>query len=1358
MNQPNKHIETSIAGKLFKVLPVLFLSIIMFIVLIVLFAVSSFGISLLASFANQQQGIKLESVSGSLFSQVEIKKLELDLKPIHLNAKDVKIDLGINSLFIGDARVDVFTIDSLLVILKKGDALPPKEAPSSPEYIELPLHFFLEQMQIKHVGVLAEQEDKTFVPLVSISDINLNAEFFNSLEVSSLAIGKIHAFQMANAEPTQHKTEPTDINLQIQSLLSAIYNFQYQPIALPEIFVPINAKLPDIFLRGACLIKDASPIAFDELSEVKQGMGNNGLVVDHSGSQCSENTNLAVNLVQQKLSLTLTSEPKDMALGLIDLHLNLDLQPAFKHDVSIDLYPNEQIASEQAKPLYAKLEGNALGSSFQLGSDKNDAFNTSILNIEFAVELSKNNLPLTLSLDANNFNTQLTQWTNFTPIPLTKLTLDIKGDTSKYSVQTNARLLKDNATDVALMATVSLSDKRFSVEKLTTSGAIGEFSANAKLEISPEQAHTPREPTQALQLDVQSNVKFTDLTLQALVDNVNTDLSGQADFKGVINASEKTFSLICNDIEGIIQDYNLTLGCDLALNKHGLLSIKKFDVKQANNSVFAKGELAIPIKLEEISNTASFNKTLENMSNSLEIAINLNDLSSMYSKLNGSIKGNASIEGQIFKPIVTTDLDIKDLNFETISLETGNLLISVDAPNNWQSNVNLVVEQVAANQIIVDTMTLNIDGDMDDHSIDFDLSSSQYNVKQVFKGQVIAENNEYRWQGNWLEGIVDLGVSQFELFSKSSASPTQLQLSSSTAAISSHCWVDVKLQNAANSNQGLCIDKLDYKNEQTKVEASVDYNLSHVALHFLPEYFYKGTVLPVNANININYSPNEGVTGLVQSLLANAVLITQDQRIDLTAIVANFVLADNALSTSLFAGTKKTGSVGVLSELSLDSDNREHKGLLSINNLILSPIQRFVPTIEKIDGVIQGRLEFDGLIDKPVLNGELSISDAELAVVNYPYPLKNFNQEITIVENKADIQGAFELGNGEGSYEANLDIRKGLAVDGKVKGNGLQLSVMEHNIVASPDLLFSLNPDNLKVSGQVNIPNADIKIESLPESARSPSSDVIILGDSQEPPAVPIGLDIEVQIVMDPAKLKRVKLSALDLDATLSGDLKVKVEQEKNIEENTYSPMQTLVYGSINTLSGSYEAYGQNLQIQKGTIFFSGVPNLPQFDITAIRNPLNTADNVVAGIRVSGNPIIPKVELFSEPTMIQARQLSYLLQGTDLDGGEGTSNNVMLVNALVSFGVGNSENGVNKLGQSLGFDSLNLRTAGQGENTQVQLTGRISDNIQLTYGVGLFDQASELILKYQLMPQLYIEATSGATSAVDLFYEITRGE
>jgi translocation and assembly module TamB len=90
--------------------------------------------------------------------------------------------------------------------------------------------------------------------------------------------------------------------------------------------------------------------------------------------------------------------------------------------------------------------------------------------------------------------------------------------------------------------------------------------------------------------------------------------------------------------------------------------------------------------------------------------------------------------------------------------------------------------------------------------------------------------------------------------------------------------------------------------------------------------------------------------------------------------------------------------------------------------------------------------------------------------------------------------------------------------------------------------------------------------------------------------------------------------------------------------------------------------------------------------------------------------------------------------------------------------VGRSENRVGQFGRALGFDSLNLGTAGAGDNTQVQISGRISENIQITYGIGVFDSASVVSLKYQILPQLFIEAKSGINSSVDLFYQISRGE
>jgi translocation and assembly module TamB len=125
--------------------------------------------------------------------------------------------------------------------------------------------------------------------------------------------------------------------------------------------------------------------------------------------------------------------------------------------------------------------------------------------------------------------------------------------------------------------------------------------------------------------------------------------------------------------------------------------------------------------------------------------------------------------------------------------------------------------------------------------------------------------------------------------------------------------------------------------------------------------------------------------------------------------------------------------------------------------------------------------------------------------------------------------------------------------------------------------------------------------------------------------------------------------------------------------------------------------------------------------------------------------------------MDQVKQLSYLLTGQDFDKpGESQDANTQLVNTLVSFGVGRSENGIGRLGRKLGVDNLNLQAAGVGEDTQVQISGRLSDKIQISYGLGVFDSVSEIKLRYDLLPDVYLEAVSGMQNALDLYYEIER--
>ena len=56
-------------------------------------------------------------------------------------------------------------------------------------------------------------------------------------------------------------------------------------------------------------------------------------------------------------------------------------------------------------------------------------------------------------------------------------------------------------------------------------------------------------------------------------------------------------------------------------------------------------------------------------------------------------------------------------------------------------------------------------------------------------------------------------------------------------------------------------------------------------------------------------------------------------------------------------------------------------------------------------------------------------------------------------------------------------------------------------------------------------------------------------------------------------------------------------------------------------------------------------------------------------------------------------------------------------------------------------------------STSVVASGNITDKLSLRYGVGVFEPANTIALRYQLTKRLYLEAASGLASSLDLFFK-----
>ena len=1321
-----------------KYLSYAFLGLLALIILIVMLALSPLGVNLIIGAANNVEGLQIENSSGSFYSKVSLGKVRFNNPQINIAADALNLDIGLNCIFAGEACIDEISARKFEITLIENDIESPASEPTT-EYIELPLAAYLHKLAIGQVSIFTQKTNAEKTLLTSLSNISASVFMHKNLVVNNFSISDTNVVLPLASTPQ----DAAPVSNSGEHWIELLKNAQYTPIVLPEIFIPINADIKNIALANFCL---------------QQSQGVKGV---NSDLLCTKQTQLTAVIKQQKVNVTFTSQPLKQIASNVNLNAKIDFNDSFKHDVQLNVRPNASLSSSAAQALNLSLLGNVSDTQLKLTSSRNP--NSSIVDLHAQFGLAQSTLPVNVELLSSNYQAVLKAWLPQVAVPVSSLTASINGTTQAYDFTAVAKVDSEQASELKLRGKASLNDKFIQLQELTTNGDIGTLNANVNAKLT-QFANTHG-------VSVTSNIGFNKLQLQPLVASINSNMNGNIKLNANITPTQLWGDLNCSKVQGVLQGYKLSVLCEAVISKAGVVNIKSLNVKQGNNTIIGKGKFTLPAALNtnELNSLAGTDSQFINdTTTDLVFDINISDLTSLYADASGAILAKVKVGGRVDKPSVVANATISKLDLTQVQIQQAQLDATIDIANNWQTDINLKANEIWQGTMLAKQVDVSAKGNLSSHNISLSLAHPDYGLRHNFSGETIISDNTWRWLGSWETGMFE---SAFDTFTLDKA--TNIRVNPTSASIRPHCWVSSQLANeqssidtpinafTTNDSNVICIEQMQYTEALTQVSAKLGYNLSIPLLHFFPDIVKQGTSLPFTTDIELNYSANEGIELDAHTLMTQANITGSKHKIELVAVVANSSLKDQVLNTNVFAGTKATGAVGLNSRLVLDPNNRTHTGQLRIDNFMLSPLQRFIPTVEKLSGVLAGNILFDGLLVEPDLNGELNINDVELVADNYPYPITNFNQTITIANKQADIEGEFELGAGMADYLGTLRLfgeDKPFSFEGEIRGAGMQIAFADNELLASPNLKIAVDPSNFSLKGEITIPNAEFAINEVPPSAKSASSDTLIIGKPPEPPAIPMGLDIDIRILIDPSKLKRVTVDAFDLQASLGGDLRVQVLQKQNPDTKEFSPLETYVYGEVNILSGSYEAYGQNLLVRKGAIFFSGAPSLPQFDITAVRNPLNTANNVVAGVRISGNPVVPKVELFSQPVMIQARQLSYLLRGTDLGGGKSDSQDVMLVNMLVGFGVGNSENGVNRIGKSLGFDSLNVQTAGQGDSTQVQLTGRISDKIQVIYGVGLFDQATEVILRYQLLPKMYIEATGGATSAVDLFYEWSRGQ
>ncbi|MGL5358783.1 MAG: translocation/assembly module TamB domain-containing protein, partial [Shewanella sp.] len=279
--------------------------------------------------------------------------------------------------------------------------------------------------------------------------------------------------------------------------------------------------------------------------------------------------------------------------------------------------------------------------------------------------------------------------------------------------------------------------------------------------------------------------------------------------------------------------------------------------------------------------------------------------------------------------------------------------------------------------------------------------------------------------------------------------------------------------------------------------------------------------------------------------------------------------------------------------------------------------------------------------------------------------------------------------------------------------------------------------------GVVNIPSGNIKIVQLADGGVALSEDVVF-DDSiaaLQPKASPYAIVADLNI-------------NVGNDLTIDGmGLKGKLQGTVKLQQQAFRP--PMLFGDIKVKQGSYKFMGQTLNIRTGEVQFVGPIAVPNLNIEAVREI--KAEDLVAGVRVTGTPTRPVVTLFSNPAKEQAEILSYIIKGSGFNDTDNEQNNSLMMGAALGLSSQISGGAINSIGntatgliEQFGFSNVQLDTNDEG---RVAISGFIGDRLMVKYGVGVFNPGYEMTVRYYLLSQLYLETVSGTLGqSLDLYY------
>ncbi len=398
--------------------------------------------------------------------------------------------------------------------------------------------------------------------------------------------------------------------------------------------------------------------------------------------------------------------------------------------------------------------------------------------------------------------------------------------------------------------------------------------------------------------------------------------------------------------------------------------------------------------------------------------------------------------------------------------------------------------------------------------------------------------------------------------------------------------------------------------------------------------------------------------------------------------------------------------------------------------------------IDNAAGLLTANVDLRGTLAQPQIDGRVELANGAFDSYRVNLALRQLNLVADLANNGLDFRGAGLAGEGRLSVDGKFawsqgELRGNLNLGGQ---NLLVADLPEYRVVASPDLKFVIDGQDIDVAGDLVIPEASIKPVNLGGAVQA-SDDARYVGETQAEEAGRYVVHSDVRVKMG----DDVRVDAFGLQGRIVGGVGTTVRTGD-------TPVGR---GELSVADGRYEAYGQKLDITRGRLLFDASPlEDPGLDIEAQRK----IESIKVGLNVRGTLKDPRLTFFSEPSMPQTSIMSYLLVGKGIDDMQ-SGDAVTMSSAKDTLAVQGGGLLASQLGRRFGLEEVGVEstTSSAGQtNTSLVLGKFLSPRLFISYGISLTESINTFKLRYTISDKWILKMEAGEVQSADAEYTIER--